>query len=75
MIHPRRIDHQHLRVVTIPSKGTFVDANAEYDRHGKLVGRGGPEYSRHYCRFEDYGLADGLVRCRKCGLVRQSGNP
>ncbi len=73
-MHPKRVDGQPLHVLTMPDGRVFVDVEPEhlYEPYGRgpVVNRGGPEHSRHFCRFEDYGLADGLVRCRKCGLVK-----
>jgi hypothetical protein len=37
----------------------YVDAPTRLDMIG-----------RHYCRFEDYGLANNMWRCRKCGLIQ-----
>lgn len=81
-MHPKRTDGQPLHVVTMPDGRVFVDIKPEQtstygkliSRHviGEITGRGGPDYRRHFCRFEDYGLADGLVRCRKCGLVKEN---
>lgn len=86
MIHPKRIDGNPLRVVTLPDGRVFVNVENEFETHrdplgkghqkyyNKWVSRGGPEHSRHFCRFQDYGLADGLVRCRKCGRVVPAGD-
>lgn len=79
MIHPRRLDGQPLHVIPMPDGRVFVDPQPEVGAAhpaGKYTwfeasNRGGPEHSRHFHRFEDYGLADGLVRCRKCGLVKE----
>lgn len=77
-MHPKRADMEPLHVMTMPDGRVFVDVEPEM-AHGTTgvqpyrvtVSRGGPEHSRHFCRFEDYGLEDGLMRCRKCGLVKE----
>lgn len=74
-MQPRRLDGKALSVNSFPDGRVFVDSKPErgaQDKYGctEAINRGGPEYSEHYCQFEDYGLADGLVRCRKCGLVK-----
>lgn len=73
-MHPRRTDGQPLHVLTMPDGRVFVDIEAKRERdHAGIpfYNRSGPDEPRHFCRFEDYGLADGLVRCRKCGLVKE----
>lgn len=78
MIHPRRLDGKPLHVIPMPDGRVFVDPKpelAESDHYAPYnLNRGGPEHSRHFHRFEDYGLADGLVRCRKCGLVKENND-
>lgn len=71
-MHPRRTDGQPIHVLTMPDGRVFVDIERRIDENGVLsFNRSGPDEPRHFCRFEDYGLADGLVRCRKCGLVKE----
>lgn len=69
MMNPRRIDGSPLNVTRTREGRVFVDCQPEFDEFGHQKHRSGPEHPNHYCRFEDYGLADGLVRCRKCGQV------
>lgn len=74
MIHPRRVDGNPIRVVSLTDGRVFVDVEPEIYKdngHWRQSSRGGPEHSRHFHRFDDYGLAEGLVRCRKCGLVKE----
>lgn len=66
MAPPRKIDGSRILVHMTFEGATYVDMELGEDH------RGGPEYPRHFHRFEDYGLADGYLRCRKCGLVGRS---
>lgn len=70
MIHPRKIDGSPISVFTRDGNRVYVDPEPEYDENGNKVTRGGPHHSFHYHRFEDYGLADDVLRCRKCGRVK-----
>lgn len=76
MIHPKRLDGFPVHVTSFPDGRVFVDAYPLYHfyRGGRreMIHRSGPEHPRHFHRFEYYGLADGLVRCRKCGLVKEN---
>lgn len=69
-MHPRRLDGKALRVLHMPDGRIFVDTLRVTDEQGELIHRSGPEHPQHHCRFEDYGLTEGMERCRKCGLVR-----
>lgn len=82
VIYPRKADGSAIHVNTFPDGRVYVDVKPEQAPcYGKLISRysigdyvmnrGGPEHSQHFHRWEDYGLADGLVRCRKCGLVAE----
>lgn len=77
MIFPRKLDGSAIAVFNHMATGrVYVDAgervNGRSPSERRLqTGRGGPWAPLHHCRFEDYGLADDVVRCRKCGLVQR----
>lgn len=80
MIHPSKTDGSPINVLSLPDGRVFVDPQPVnrrlYGGHGQVVtDRGGPDYPKHFCRFEEYGLSDGLVRCKKCGKVRKCTLP
>lgn len=62
-------DGSPIRVTQLFDGRVFVDIEPYNDT------RGGPEYPQHHHRFEEYGLSDGLQRCRKCGLVTDGVQP
>lgn len=75
VIHPKKIDGSPINVLSLPDGRVFVDPQPvdRTEANGDflvVVNRGGPDYPKHFCRFEEYGLADGLVRCKKCGKVQ-----
>lgn len=71
MIHPRKRNGDLIVYFHDLATGrVFIDTR-EHRVDGELIHRSGPEHPRHYCRFEEYGLADGLLRCKHCGLVKE----
>ena len=72
MIYPRKRNGDLiLYFQEIGTDRVFIDTRECRTQDGTLVHRSGPEHPRHHCRFEDYGLADGLLRCKHCGLVKE----
>lgn len=73
MLRTRKLDGSEIAVYTHGDGRVFVDAGKEHKQaNPQDYARSGPWEKKHFCRFEDYGLADNLVRCRKCGLIKEA---